>query len=166
MFKQILKTMLLPIMLLSLASCAEEGGGNGVVTQGTRHVLTIALTGTLPAGTNVAGAGFLLTLPQGVTPLVDGNNTVTGIETVDLFPAGGSFGPIYTASNNSILVTLNNSNPAGSSSLGVIGTIILNAPIGKVLTPADFIVSNDKAIDLPGNPIPGVRVYIKDVVVK
>lgn len=154
--KNILNYLALTLTLLTLAACGGGGGGGGGDTQQppakTTAILTINLTGTLPATTAIAGADFTLTLPANVTAKTTNGAVDSGVVTLSGTFAGGTQTPaIYTAATASapatLKVTLANPTPAGVTQVGEVAKITLQLANGVTPTANSFVVSSFSVID-------------------
>ena len=152
-----------------LAACG--GGGGGADTPSvtpTTAVLKIALTGILPGGVAIAGAGCTVTLPTGVTPALFNGDVAAAVVTASgTFLGGTQVAPVYTAASGmtagSIALTVANSAPAGVTQVGEVATVTLQ--LADTVTPSvgSFQVGNVRVIDTLGNPVSGFSAQVTHV---
>jgi hypothetical protein len=154
MIKTLKATALSLLLLITFAACGGGGGGSSstgsVVTNPTVHTkatVKIALTGNLPAGTSISGAGITVTLPVGVTVPTDSTGAVaTGSVTPSgIFATGAQVTPIYTPASGANAATLKlamaSGTPAGESQTGEVATLVLDLAIGVAPTESSFALS-------------------------
>jgi hypothetical protein len=146
---------------------------NSTTAAKTTAILTINLTGTLPANSGIAGAAFTLTLPTNVTPAVSSGTTLAnGVVT----PSGGFTGgvltpPVYTAVAGTvpgtIAITIADSATAGTTQVGEVATITLQLANGATPVAGNFTINGVSVIDatLYGSII-GMGVSIGNVVLQ
>jgi hypothetical protein len=118
----------------------------------TTAILTINLTGTLPASPAIAGAAFTLTLPANVTAATTGGAVTNGVVTPSgTFAGGAQTPPVYTAATGStpgtLSITLASAATAGVSQTGEVATISLQLANGATPTAASFGISGVSVID-------------------
>ena len=128
--------------------CLVGGGQNSKTTV----VLTINLTGTLPASTAIAGAYFTLTLPAHVTPAMTNGAVSTGVVSNSGTFAGSTISQVnYTAATTGAPSTLDvflaNSVPGGVTQVGEVATITLQLANGVAPSVDGFVVSAVKVVD-------------------
>jgi hypothetical protein len=154
--KNILLNLTMTLTLLTLAACGGGGGGSGSVpppTAKTTALLTINLTGALPAGTAISGADFTITLPANVTPTLSNGAVVTGVVVNSGTLIGSTVSPqvVYTAATGNtpgtIKVILTSSATAGVTQVGEVATIALQLANGVVPSAGSFLVSADHVFD-------------------
>jgi hypothetical protein len=154
--KKIQLYLTLILVLLTLSACGGGGGGGGgggaTPVAKTTAILTINLTGTLPASTAISGAAFILTLPANVTPAMINGAVATGVVSVSGTFAGSTLSPqvVYTAATSSagtLNITLANSIQAGVTQVGEVATITLQLANGVAPTVSSFVLSEVSVID-------------------
>jgi hypothetical protein len=146
------------LLLIALAACGGGSSGTpdnpspGNPSSGnqtsTKATVKVAISGTLPAGTNIAGVGVTVALPAGVTVATDGSGAVaTGSVTPSgIFASGTQTPPIYTAASVANLASLKicptSSTAGGESQTGEIATLVVNLANGTTPTANSFVLSD------------------------
>src|SRR6185369_16955814 len=114
----------------------------------TRATLKVAISGTLPAGTNISGVGVTMTLPAGVTVATDSSGAVTTESVIPsgIFASGTQATPIYSAENignpASLKICPTSNKVEGESQTGEIATIVVNLASGATPTAESFVLSD------------------------
>ena len=162
--------------VLSIASVSSNHSytANFVVntTIKTTAILTISLTGTLPANTGIAGSTFTITLPTNVTPVLNGTAVASGVVTPSgTFIGGTQTPPVYTPATGSAPATLNvtlaNSVSSGVTQVGEVTTISLQLANGVTPTANSFLLSGVSVIDATlYNPISGMGASVSNVILQ
>jgi hypothetical protein len=171
MMRQLLKYLSLTLTLLTLAAC---GGGGGDSSSGpttyTTATVRISLSGTLPATRAIAGAGFVLTLPENVTPATTNGIIASSVVTPSGTFAGGTLiQPVYTPATattaGTVQIAVANAAPAGVTQVGEIATVTLKLANGAMPTAAAFTLPQVgvTVIDTDGNSIGGMQVIVSGV---
>lgn len=141
------------ILLTALAACGGGGGASPNTPAYTKATIKISLEGTLPAGTNISGAGVTIVLPAGVTVATDGNgNIITGTVTpTGVFATGTQAPPIYTAASGvdaaTLTISLASGTVSGEDRTGEIATILVNLENGIEPTVASFGLNSLTVVD-------------------
>jgi hypothetical protein len=152
--------------LLFLVGC---GGGDGTPSS-TTATLKISLSGTLPASTAIAGAGFTLKLPADVTPaMVNGLVAGSVITPSGTFSGGTALPTVYTPATataaGTVKFALANATPAGVTQPGEVATVVLQLTNSAVPTAASFALDplSVTVIDILGNPVSGLQAVVSEV---
>ena len=176
MLKHILIRLSSLLVLFALAACGGGGGSgssaaaltnaNGSYTNAT---LKIALVGTLPSGTSIAGVNFTLFFLPELKPAMTNGAVAAGVVTPSgTFATGIQLEPVYTApatatSYGNLLITLADTSQAGVTQVGEIGEITLQLPSHAAPTSNSYMLSTNGVIDLAGNPITTLRAVVSEV---
>ena len=163
---RIINSVLLILTVASLAACG--GGGSSNPALGTATV-KLATSGTPSA--RLAGIGLTITMPDGVTPLLnaDGSVVSSAVTLSSVAAPGTVLTPVYTAANGSSKATLKfalaSSAPNG---FGVGEFVIITGSVraGIVPTQADFSLSGFDPVDVGGSIATGLTVAVVSVVVQ
>jgi len=160
------------MMILTLTACGGGGDSSTPTAQvKTEATLKLSLTGTLPADTAIAGAGFTITLPASVTPEIVNNSVASSV----IIPSGTFAGgiqipPVYTAATaaapGKIQLTLVNAVVAGVTQVGEVATVTLQITNGVMPSAASFSVSGVNVIDARGNPVVGMGAVVSGVLLQ
>jgi hypothetical protein len=168
--KNTLYCLVVTLALLTLAACGGGGGGGNppLAVVKTTAVLTINLTGTLPASTAITGAAFTLTLPANVTPSMTNIVVTNGVVTPSgTFLGGTQVSPVYTAATVSAPGTINmaliNAVDAGITQVGVIATITLQLANRATPTAGDFGFTDVVVTNVLNGPIVGMGASVSNV---
>lgn len=141
------------ILLAALAACGGGGGASPDTPAYTKATIKISLEGTLPAGTNISGAGVTIVLPAGVTVATDGNGNVTTdtVTPTGLFATGTQVPPIYTAASGvdaaTLKISLASGTVSGEDRTGEIATILVDLENGIEPTVASFGLNSLAVVD-------------------
>lgn len=166
MIRTLIKIAFTLTMLATLAACGGGGGGAAGITT-TPVTLKLATTGTPSA--NLSGVGITITLPDGVTPPLNGDGTVAGsaITASGAASPGTVLAPIYTpataTAKGKLHFAMASSIVAGFGA-GEFATVTLNVVAGKTLAKADFTLSDFAPIDTLGNVATGVTAEVTSLV--
>jgi hypothetical protein len=157
--------LVIVIMLVSLAACS---GSSGSPTQYTRAVVSISMTGSLPAGTLIYGAQATVNLPPGVTVKATpsaSNPAVLVTDTGVVSPSGQASGAeavfaTYVATSATSTTNKVDLYVGKSSGFPVGEFVTLNCDISEGSFPeaTDFTVTDLKAEDQNGAAITGLTV--------
>lgn len=146
------------LTIMTLTACGGGGGGTTPQTPppSTKATLKINLTGTLPAGSAMAGAGLTLTLPANVIPeMASGAVASTVVTASGVFAGGSVTTPVYVPANGAVPASLQlavaNAVPAGVTQIGEIATVTLQLANGATPAASSFSFSNVSVIDTLGN---------------
>lgn len=157
------------LMILTLTACGGGDSTTPITTAAkTQAILKLNLTGTLPADTAIAGAGFTITLPASVTPEIVNNTVAASVITPSgTFAGGTQIPPVYTAATatapGKIQLTLVNAVAAGVTQVGEVATITLKITNGVTPSAASFNLSGVTVIDTRGNPVAGMGAVVSGV---
>jgi len=160
-----MRNIFVSILFLFLAAC---GGGSDAAAPTTAKV-SIATTGTIPAGKVLVGAGVTIDLPTGVTPKLDANGTV---DTSVITPSGVMLNaatvltPIYTPASGATPGSLSfalASTAVGGFDSGEIATVSLQLAGGTTATAASFTLSGVSLIDGQGASVAGMGATVSGV---
>lgn len=140
------------LLLIGLAACGGGGGGSGSNSPVyTKAVVKIAITGILPQGTTISGAGCTVTVPAGVTVATGNDGAVaTGMVTPSgIFATGTQTPPVYTSSGNtaSLKLALASGSPLGETAVGEIVTVVFDLATGIEPTVSSFVLSDIAVVD-------------------
>jgi len=142
------------LLFITLAACGRGGGsstpnnplpGNQPSTKAT---LKVAISGTLPAGTNISGVGVTVVLPAGATVDTDSSGAVTTGSVIPsgIFVSGTQTTPIYTAASvanpASLKICPTSTKVGGESQTGEIATVVVNLAGGTKPTADSFVLSD------------------------
>ncbi len=167
--KNLIMTCIALLFMLSLVGCGS-GGGDGTVppvTQPTSAVLKLSTTGTMPAGTSLAGVGVTIVLPAGVSVSTDTTGTVTaGVVTASGVAAKSTvIPPVFTPATATKPATLKlvvGSTAAGGFGVGEFATVSCNIGSGSFPKSTDFSLpaADIKVADLVLQPVPGITATV------
>lgn len=149
------------------AGDTDVNGTTPVVTTPNKYtnaVVTVSLSGILPAKSTIAGVGFSLRFPGSAAPLTSWNTAVTPS---GVFQTSLMLPPVYTktanAATGNLQLILAHSHPSGATGTGEIATIALQLP-GESLPPAnEFSVQTPAVVDLMGTIITGMNITVSSV---
>ncbi|ABQ24972.1 hypothetical protein [Geotalea uraniireducens] len=167
MTTNISKYLLLTLTLLTLAACGGGGGGGTTDTTKTTATVKIALSGTLPAGTAIAGAALTLTLPDNVIPeLVNGAVAGSVVTPSGVF-AGGALVPVVykeaTASSpGMVVIALASAATTGVAETGEVATVTLRLTNSAAPTAGSFTL-DQKVTDTSGKVVSGLSAIVSGV---
>ncbi len=159
--------MLMAFILTALAACGGGGGGGGGTqpVQHTKAIITLASTGSLPAGTLIYGAQATVRLPAGVTAKASPSNMNPQVLVTDTGVVTASGQAVGAAS---VLATYATGSTAGTYKVDVYVAKIDGFPAGEFATvncdiaagsypaAANFSVTDFAATDQNGAPITGL----------
>lgn len=163
--------LFMTLMLLSMTACGEANFGSSAPEPASQAVLKVSLTGALPAGSAIIGAGFSITLPTDVTPdMASDAEAATVITSSGTFAGGIDTPPVYNAATatapGTIAVALANAAPAGVTDVGEVATITLRLSNGAAPSATSFAISDVKVIDTGGNSVTGIGAAVSSVVLQ
>lgn len=164
----ILRNLFIMFYLILVAACGGGGGeSNPSPTPSQSKTLTIKLATSGTPSSQLAGIGVTLLLPDGVTPqLANDGSVTTGVVTISGVAApGGILTPVYTpASGNNkgtIKVAVAAQTPSGFGA-GEFATVSLQFTSTNPIA-SDFTLSEFSPIDVKGNQASGLTVAVSSV---
>jgi len=166
--KTFLKLTLLLLLLAGLSACGGGGGTAATATAYTKAVVKIAITGDLPQGTMISGAGFTLALPAGVTMATNNDGAVANgyVTPSGIFTTGTLTPPVYSQSESpkTLKLALASGSEAGENSTGEIVTLFFDLAPGIEPTVWSFALSDAAVIDATLYvAIPGLNLSVMSV---
>jgi len=160
-------------ILVSLVACGGGGGGSAPV-QPTKAVITLSMTGTLPAGTLIYGVQATVNLPAGVTAKASPSSSNPQAMVTD---AGVASASGQAAGAETVLASYLTSSTtptthkvalymakSGGFSVGEFGVVNCDITAGYFPTAADFTVTDLMTFDSNGLTIPGLSVGLTTTV--
>ena len=162
---KILRLMLIPLFFSIMSGCSSDSPDLHTTTK-----LTVATTGTLPAGAAISGTAMTILLPVGVVPVLDtsGNVDINRLVTASgMTQAGGLVATvIYQAATTvkpALLTIAMASKAKDGFNLGEFMTLSLSRTVPVSPAINDFTISDFTAADLSGNQIVGLQAIITAV---
>lgn len=178
MLRRTLSGGLLVLFSLLAAACGG-GGGSGSSTLSaapvtySKAIIKVGLTGTLPPGTAISGASFSLSLLQ---PDLAIPTTAGAVDTGVVTPSGTFLGAIQTTPQftpavspvkfGNLMINLADTTAAGVTQVGEIATITVSLPNHAAPPPGSYVLLPYGVVDLSGNPIPTLHIFISDVILQ
>jgi hypothetical protein len=171
MTHSIVKFLTLTLTLLTLAACGGGGGDGGGDTTTTKTTATvkIALRGTLPADTAIAGAVLTLTLPVNVIPeLVSGTVAASVVTPSGVFAGGVLIPVVYKEATASapapamVVIALASSAATGVAETGEVATVTLRLTNSAAPTVGNFTL-DQTVTDTSGRVISGLTATVSGV---
>lgn len=164
MTKYIVKFLTLTLTLLTLAACGGGDGGDTTDTPKTTATFKIALNGTLPTDTAIAGVAITLTLPGNVTPELVSGAVAGGVITPSGVFAGGVLIPVvYKESTASapgmVVIGLGSAAASGIAQTGEVATVTLRLANNALPTAASFTL-DQKVTDTTGKTVDGLNATV------
>lgn len=157
------RATLLALLLIAICTLTGCGGGGGGGTQPAATTATLKLSTTGTPSANLAGAGITITLPDGVTPALNGDGSLAGsVAIVSGVAAPGTvIAPAYTPATATAKGTLHYalaSEISAGFGEGEFSTVTLAVAAGKTPGQADFALSDFTPIDVHGGTATGLGV--------
>jgi len=147
-----LKKLRIPILLVLLSfSIAACGGGGGSNPAPASKTATLKLSTTGTPSENLAGVGITITLPTGVTPVLnfDGTVAATVVAVSGAAVPGTIVSPVYTpasgATKGKLVIAVASSIVAGFGA-GEYATVVLAATAGTNPLQTDFVLTDFRPI--------------------
>lgn len=170
MMKRFLFGMIFILTLPILAACGGASTSNTAAVAYTKATLKINLSGNL-GGKAIVGAGFILTLPAGVTPATVNDVVASSVVTPSGIFEGSSIAPIVTynpaaaATPGTLQIVVPSSALAGVTTVGEMASITLQLSNGAAPTAADFALNSAavNVIDTLGNSVAGMMASVAGV---
>lgn len=165
MTKNIVKFVTLTLALLTLAACGGSGGD--ATTTKTTATVKIALNGTLPADTAIAGVGLTLTLPGDVTPEQVNGAVAASVVTPSGVFAGGALIPVVykeaTASApGTVVIGLGSAAATGVAQTGEVATVTLRLSNNAAPVAGSFAL-DQTVTDTSGKTVSGLNATVNEV---
>lgn len=156
-----LRYLFVTLLLLVITACGDDNDDRPASPPASQAILKVSLTGALPAGSSVIGAGFTVTLPADVTPdIADGAAAANTVATSGAFAGGTLTPPVYTTATatnpGTVAVAVASSDPAGVTEVGELATLTLKLSNGAAPSAASFAINDVNVIDTAGNLVPGI----------
>lgn len=159
------------LVFLLATACSGGGGGTSSNSGGspaepppdaasTRVTVTLALNGTLPPQTAIAGVAFTLRFPG-----IPAGTASAAVTPAGILRNGLLLPPVYTAAGNggSLQVVLADTTAGGLRATGPVAAVSLVMPGTTVPPPERFAVENGTVVDLLGNAVAGAGIVVSAV---
>lgn len=153
-----LARILLALLVTTALGCGGGGGGGGSTSSAspTKATLTLSIP-SVPTGTLVGGASFIITLPPGVSPATLTGTDASGSVTLTGGAVGGYSSANFTSSATAPQISIASvtTNGFGTGAFMTVNCVIAS---GTTVSTSGFSLSDILVIDTSGTSISSATV--------